>query len=212
MRAVFWDENLWFGDDGQRKAIAEMGNLQFAETDTLTAAKVREILRQRAEKLAQVPPQERGGDVLELVVARLGQERYGIELGAVERIEPVHRLTPIPGIPSFWTGIVNLRGRLYPVLDLGKFLALADAGGNGSPAQAAAERGLIFVQGNGLHVCLLVDEILAVETVLLSDVGSGLQSSNAAASEFVSGNTREMVGILDVQKLLADPRLVVKDR
>ena len=91
------------------------------EPTTVTAARtepdeVLRILQARARELAR--PLE-PGDVEEttsLLVVEVGPERYAVDVDAVREIKPLAGVTSLPGLPSFWSGLVNLRGSLVPVL------------------------------------------------------------------------------------------------
>src|SRR6185295_13275165 len=109
------------------------------------------ILEERARALAHVPPDENHSDESELVVLALGAERYGLDILQVQSIQPLAGLARVPGLPPFWAGLVNMRGRLYPVLNLHRYLAL--------PGQPAADGKVIVVAANGLSVALWVDDV-----------------------------------------------------
>lgn len=55
----------------------------------------------------------------------LGQERYAVRIDAVREILEVVRMTPLPLMPRFVRGVMNLRGAVVPVVDLGARLGLA---------------------------------------------------------------------------------------
>ena len=57
--------------------------------------------------------------VRRLVLFRLGDRLYGIDLEAVREILPVRRATRVPGAPAYVAGLVNVRGTIVTVLDLG---------------------------------------------------------------------------------------------
>ena len=113
------------------------------------------ILEARARRLAQPPDAPIAGEMLELVILALGTERLGVDVRHVQEIQPLGELTPVPGVAAFWAGLINLRGRLYPVLDLRRYLGLpprregrlnqpvsqpSKAGGDPRPRQVAARR------------------------------------------------------------------------
>src|ERR1700712_5225839 len=87
------------------------------------------ILRERARLLARVPESEPvAGAVLELLEFSLAQERYAVENRFVREVCPLKELTPLPCTPPFLLGVVNVRGRILPVLDLKKFFDLPEKG------------------------------------------------------------------------------------
>jgi purine-binding chemotaxis protein CheW len=54
----------------------------------------------------------------QFVVFRLGEQRYAISLAAVERIVPAVEITPLPKAPAIVLGVINVAGRIVPVLNL----------------------------------------------------------------------------------------------
>src|SRR5947208_1017153 len=49
---------------------------------------------------------------------RLGSEEYGIQVVRVREIMGVLPITPVPGTPPWLKGVINLRGKIIPVVDL----------------------------------------------------------------------------------------------
>ena len=59
-----------------------------------------------------------GHDSLHLAVFRVDGQAYGLEVQAVERVLPAVAISEIPGAPEVIRGVVNVRGRVFPVVDL----------------------------------------------------------------------------------------------
>lgn len=57
---------------------------------------------------------------LQLVAFQLGEESYGVDIAQVQEIIRMQPVTKVPGAPTFVEGVINLRGRVIPVLDLRK--------------------------------------------------------------------------------------------
>ncbi|MDR0454199.1 MAG: chemotaxis protein CheW [Deferribacteraceae bacterium] len=57
-------------------------------------------------------------EVKQFVGFMMGSEHYGVDIMAVEEIIRPMDITPVPRAPSFVKGIINLRGRIIPVVDL----------------------------------------------------------------------------------------------
>jgi purine-binding chemotaxis protein CheW len=55
----------------------------------------------------------------EFLTCRLGPETYGIDILKVQEIRELERVTRVPGVSSFVRGVINLRGAIVPVVDLG---------------------------------------------------------------------------------------------
>lgn len=59
-------------------------------------------------------------DVLQLVGFHLGSEEFGVDIAGVQEIVRMREITQVPRAPEFVEGVVNLRGKIIPVLDLRK--------------------------------------------------------------------------------------------
>src|SRR5712692_7651968 len=57
---------------------------------------------------------------LQIVGFRIGNETYGVRIGAVREIVRVPEITAVPSAPEMVEGVINLRGKIIPVMDLRK--------------------------------------------------------------------------------------------
>lgn len=162
---------------------------------------VERILKERAEALAQ-PPAEQVDEsqVLDLLVIKTGDELYGVELDRVQEVRPDGQLTSVPGLPDFWAGLINLRGSLFPVLDLGRYLGVDEGAGAGKSE-------IVVVSGTSWSFALRVGEVPGVRRVQMSDIGPSL----SGGSSVVRGVTTDSVSVLDLAKVFSDGTLVVHD-
>lgn len=62
---------------------------------------------------------------IQVVICKVGNEEYGLPIGKVQEINRILEITKLPNTLSFVEGIINLRGRVLPVIDLRKRLGLA---------------------------------------------------------------------------------------
>lgn len=163
------------------------------------------ILEERARALAGELLTEEPVDTVELVVLTLGSERYGVDAGRVREVRPLAELTPVPGTPAFWAGVVNVRGTLHPVLDLRRYfdLSRADAGDEAKK--------VVLVAAAGLAVGLMVEDASGVQRFPAGAIGPPLGGASQAVSATVRGVTEDLLAVLDTEALLADPRLVVRE-
>ena len=163
---------------------------------------VERILAERAALLARPLPEPVDHRLDELAVLSAGGERYAVALACLERVLPVGAVTPLPGLRPPWAGLVALRGELLPALDVPAYL--------GRPAGTAGAAGgyCAVVAHGGLRVALLSEE----PVTLRAPPEDGLSDPLApAAAGAVVGVTGDLVTVLDVATILADPALVVDD-
>ena len=67
------------------------------------------------------------GAEMQLVVFELGDESYAVDISRVQDINRMQEITEIPHAPESVVGVINLRGRVIPVIDLRKRFGLPDA-------------------------------------------------------------------------------------
>jgi chemotaxis signal transduction protein len=159
------------------------------------------VLAERAAALA-VPPAAGDEDTAAQTVltVAIGDERYGIDAARVVEVQTLAGLSRVPGLADWWAGVVNVRGTLRAVLDLARFLAV--------PAASRPEpKKVTYVAGAGLVVGLLVDDAVELSSVPPERLGPPPAGSTAAARGHVRGTTADLLTVLDVDRLLADPRL-----
>jgi purine-binding chemotaxis protein CheW len=166
---------------------------------------MRRTLEERARALAQPLHAEKPADTLEMVVMALGAERYGVDTQHVREVLVLAHLAPVPGTPAFWSGLVNIRGILYPVLDLRRYLALPEGD------TAEARRSVVLVSGVGRTIGIVVDDVPEVRRVPTTAIGAPLAGTPEAVSEIVRGVTEDLLTILDVGALLTDSTLAVRE-
>lgn len=165
----------------------------------------RDILRARAQALAR-PPQhgDADGTSLELLEFRLAREHYALEARHVREVCPLRSLTPLPCTPPFLLGIVNVRGRIVPVIDIKKFFDLPDQG-------LTDLHHIILVRGGDLELGLLADAIGGVRRISADSLQASLPTLTGIRADYLKGVTVERLVVLDLDRILADPKIVVDE-
>lgn len=173
-----------------------------AETDSLEKQR---ILKIRAKSLAQrleerAEPEER----LEVLEFSLAYERYALETSLVREVHPLRELTPLPCTPPFILGIINLRGQILAVIDLKRFFNL--------PEKGLSDLNKVIVLRRGrLEVGILADTVAGVRLVPVPEMQAQLPTLEGLSPDYLKGVTSEALIILDAEKILADPRLIVHE-
>jgi purine-binding chemotaxis protein CheW len=167
---------------------------------SLWDAATEDLLKQRAEQLAKQATTPESGDELEVLVCRLGSERYAIETRTLRAVQWASGITPVPCTPPYVVGIVSVRGEIVTLLDLATMLGLAAA-----PAEATTCP-VLLVGLPGLRCGLVVDEVLGVERLRLKELMPSL-----TGREFTRGLAPEGTVLLDLEQLLGSGRFQVLD-
>lgn len=171
----------------------------------LPPEEVKRILRERAKRFAQ--PREKAPEItaiLDLLVFALGGERYGIETEHVVEVLPLQDLVSVPCTPPVILGVVNHRGHVLPVLDIRRL--------SGLPGQAAGEGGrVVVVKAGGMTLGISADAVDGTVQVGANELSPPPAVAADGREEFIRGVTREMVGVLDLDTLARDPRIMVNE-
>jgi purine-binding chemotaxis protein CheW len=181
---------------------------------------IEEIWSRRAAVLAQAPVETDSSEQIELVMVRLGSEIYGMEVEYISSIRPAEQITRVPRVPAWVGGVFNLRGNILSVLDLKKFFGLPD--GVDSSGQTTGQV-LVVVKTWDMELAILVDEVLAIEPVpasqiqATSDILHGIRPeyvrgvAERSRSDTQNGTGENLLLVLDLPALVADPQLVIDD-
>lgn len=164
-----------------------------------------DILRARARALAQLPPTlPAAGSQLEILEFRLASERYAVETRHVQEVYPLRELTPLPCTPPFVLGVVNVRGRILPVLDLKKFFELPERG-------LTDLHRIIRVSGNDLDLGLLADVVVGTRNIAADSLQPSLPTLTGIRQDYLRGVNDERLVVLDLARILSDPKIVVHE-
>ncbi|MEJ5365773.1 MAG: chemotaxis protein CheW [Desulfosoma sp.] len=162
----------------------------------------RAILESRALELAK-PLEENGLEGgTEVVVFHLCGERYAVESAVVREIRRLDGVTSLPGVPDFVMGIMNVRGEILPVLDLGTLLGLPSV-----PFDEEAR--VVVLSGAGMTFGIAAHGLKGTERLSLQGLQAAPVSGNGLAQGVVRGVTSDRLIVLDGKALLTDKGLVV---
>lgn len=135
----------------------------------------------------------------QMVVFSLGTEAYGIDIFRVNEIIRLREITPIPKTAGYIRGLVNLRGKTIPVVDLrARFhLGCSEDGENTR---------IIVVDAESGNVGVVVDAVREVITLAPEQVDKAPNFADEPGMEFVRGIAKTDAGLitlLDLDQALA---------
>jgi purine-binding chemotaxis protein CheW len=162
------------------------------------------ILRQRGRLLARETEKRVEAETLEVVEFMLAKEHYGIESCAIREVYPLKDYTPLPCVPAFVLGLLNVRGRIISVIDLKKFFDMPEKG-------LSDLNKVIIIHDDKMEFGILADAILGVRNIAVSALGPALPTLTGIRAEFLKGVTGERLVILDAAGILTDKNIVVHE-
>ena len=131
---------------------------------------------------------------------KIAEEEFAIPIGHVIEIVGIQKITEVPDMPDFVKGVINLRGKVIPVMDVRLRFRL--------PAVVYDDRTCVVVVSVGnVTLGLVVDTVSEVVDIPEANVSPPPRFSGAGSGRYVSGMGKigEAVKIIiDVQKLLRE--------
>jgi purine-binding chemotaxis protein CheW len=133
----------------------------------------------------------------------LGRETYGLQILKVQEIIGILPVTRVPRTPAFMRGVVNLRGKVIPVIDLRRKFEMPDV--------PDGERTCIIVvqlEGTGSKVItgIIVDEVSEVMNVASEQLEPAPDFGSEAKTDFILGMGKvgqKVVMLIDAEKVLS---------
>ncbi len=135
---------------------------------------------------------------LHLVVFRLGDEEYAVPIAVVREIVRVQDITRVPHAPEHIRGVMNLRGRILPVVEIRARLGL-------DPARLAPLSRVVVVEVEGRTLGLLVDAVAQVTRIsdrLVTAPPDEVRAAGADAIHGVARLDRRLLILLDLARVL----------
>ena len=137
-------------------------------------------------------------DEVQFAVFKAGGEEYAIDIMRIIEIIRPMKVTRVPKSPEFIRGIINLRGRVVPVLDVRERFGL------GVKDEDKRTR-VVIVRFESRIVGLVVDEVTEVPCLSREEVDEAPDTVKGAGAEYLSGVGKvgdRLIIILDTGKLL----------
>jgi len=134
----------------------------------------------------------------------LAKEDYGIAIRQITEIIGIQKITEVPDMPDFVKGVINLRGKVIPVIDVRTRFGL--------PPRDYDERTCIIVVNiEGSAMGLVVDKVNEVADIPDAQIEPSPSTARCNASRYIRGLGKigeEVKILLDVTRLLRDDELI----
>ncbi len=133
----------------------------------------------------------------------LNKQEYGVSIGTVREINQVLDITPVPQTPSFVAGVMNLRGKVIPVVNLRKKFGM-------QAIDYTKQTCIIVIETDNTQVGMIVDSVHGVIDLKTEQIEEAPITGEESKMAFIMGmgKTEEGVVILvDIQKALSKDEL-----
>ncbi len=138
---------------------------------------------------------------LQVVGFRIGSETFGVRIGSVREIVRVPEITAVPNAPETVEGVINLRGKIIPVMDLRKRFGQSEI-------QPDKRNRILVVELENKLVGLIVNAASEVLKIAPSEIEAPGNLFAEGESSYVTGVGKlkgRLIILLDIAKLLHRP-------
>ena len=140
----------------------------------------------------------------------LGKEVYGCNITKISEILGIIPITPVPRTPDFVKGVVNLRGKIVPVIDLRQRFSMEEIGYNRETCIIVAD---VSRGDHQISVGMIVDTVLSVHDFNSANLSTVPEYGSSVDTSFIMGvgkpDTHYVVLVLDVDRLIGDGRFAI---
>jgi len=163
------------------------------------------ILKERAGKAAQLAVStETIAGMIEVVQFQLADETYAIESQYVREVYPLKDFTPLPCVPPYVFGLINVRRQILSVIDLRVLFGLP-------LTEKVKDEKVIILDHDKMSFAIRTDGITGVQRIAQDDIQPPLPTITGISQEFLKGITANGIVIIDGRKLLSDKQLIVEE-
>jgi len=151
---------------------------------------------------------EANSDQLQLVTFDVAGEEFAVDILTVREINRMMTLTRVPNSPPEVEGVINLRGKIIPVIDLRRRFGLTQS-------DHSQDSRIVVVEVSERVVGFIVDRVHEVLRIQKSIVEPAPEMVCSIDSDFIAGVGKledRLVILLDVAKLFADGIMKKLDR
>jgi purine-binding chemotaxis protein CheW len=136
----------------------------------------------------------------QLVVFDLGTESYGVDIETVREIIRMQEITKMPGTPAYVQGVINLRGKVTPVVDLRARFGLP-------VTEFTKDSRIVVVDINKQSIGAIVDavtEVLRISTEAVEPPSSVVTSEDSGYITGIVKLPERLIILLDLARALSD--------
>jgi len=135
----------------------------------------------------------------QMVLFELGSETYGLDIASVHEIIRMQPITKVPKAPAYVEGVINLRGKVIPVIDIGKRFGF-------DKAERAKNNRIVVVYLQDTTLGITVDavtEVVRIPNASIEPVSDIVTTGNSDYLQGIAKLNNKMVILLALEKLLA---------
>lgn len=133
----------------------------------------------------------------QFIIICVSEEYYGIDISYINSIERIQKITRVPKAQSFFTGIINLRGEIIPVMSLRRKIGLED--------DVIDKRTRIIVMNmeSKYSIGIIVENVLEVIDLGKEQIENAVTEEDSISYVYGVGRHEDkLISLLDVEKII----------
>ncbi len=133
------------------------------------------------------------------IVVQIGNEKYGIDIGYVDNIVRMQKITRVPKAQAYFKGIINLRGEIVPVMSIRTKMGLEN------DVFTNASRIIILKIEDRGALGIIVDEVNEVVTLSEDEIDKTSMSSTNVKESFINGigkNGDQLISLFEINAII----------
>lgn len=133
------------------------------------------------------------------IVVQIGSEKYGIDIGYIDNIVRMSKITRVPKAQVYFPGIINLRGEIVPVMSIRTKMGLEP------DVYTNASRIIILKIENRGMLGVIVDAVCEVVTLATDQIEANNVHSNSMKDNFINGigkNGEQLISLLEINAII----------
>lgn len=138
-------------------------------------------------------------ELLQLVSFKIGEEEFGVDILSVQEINRMSQITKVPNTPDFIEGVINLRGRIIPVIDLRVKLGM-------TRKEHGKNTRIVVVELKGQTIGFIVDEVSEVLRISKDITEAPPEMVGGIRSDYITSIGKledRLLILLDLEKILS---------
>lgn len=135
------------------------------------------------------------------IVVQIGSEKYGIDIGYVDNIVRMQKITRVPKAQVYFKGIINLRGEIVPVMSVRTKMGLED------DVFTNKSRIIILKIEEKGALGIIVDEVCEVVTLSADEIDTPTVNSSKAKDNFINGigkNGDQLISLFEINSIIEE--------
>ena len=146
-----------------------------------------------------------GGEMNQYVSFLLGEEEYGVDIAKVHEIIRFPEITRVPRMPEFIDGVINLRGKVIPVMNLRKKFALPDK-------EYDRKQRIIVIEIDQKTTGMIVDGVSEVLDIEAKQIDPAPAMGTDVNTDFIKGMAKlgdeRLMILLNIENILTSEEIV----